>query len=210
MKIKLMAWLRTSRRILTEVPGWPDAPVGMQLRRAMPVLVPCAAMVLLLDWQLLVHAPRVREQRTALAPLVALETEVETLKIACSGQQVEELAAGAALASRLLIDAPAALPDFLAALKTNAAGHGWEANFVAADVGGSVPFDGAVVGYLPVRAKMVPLPGNADVFGSFVELMARFSGSEKRIDLIRLSVRADEDRWQLVELNFRLAYPLHR
>jgi hypothetical protein len=210
LKANVLRWLRIGRRILTEVPGWPDAPVSMQLRRAMPVLIPCAGLVLLLDWHLLAHAPRERALQSALGPLVALEEEVAELRLTCTDEAASTLSEGAAQASRLLLTDPSALPDTLAALKAEAARRGWEASFVAADIGGIVHPDEAVIGYLPVRAKLLPAADNTDIFGSFMELMQRFSESDKRIDLIRLSVRADETRWQLVELNFRLAYPLHQ
>lgn len=210
MKTKLFGWLRTSWRILTEVPGWPDAPVSMRLRRAIPVVLPCTAMVLLLDWTVLYHAPRVHEQQAALQPLLAVESEIATLKLACPEQQVKELADRAAVASQLLLDSPAELPEFLRTLKRDAADRGWDANFVPSDPTASAPAAGAVIGYLPVRAKLVPLPGNLDVFNSYLGLMERFSATGRRIDLIRLAVRADEHRWRLVEINFRLAYPLPR
>lgn len=210
MKTKLMGWIRTARRILTEVPGWPDAPLSMQLRRAMPVLIPCGAMVLILDWHLLVHAPRAREQSRALQPLLALQTEVETLRINCAEPRVAEFADRAAAASRLLLPSPRALPEFLATLKQDAALKGWDAQFVAADPGAMVPGADDVVGYLPFRGKLVPLATNPSVYASFLDLLERYSGSERRIDLVRLSVRADEQRWQRVEMNFRVAYPVNR
>lgn len=210
MKTKLFAWLRTSWRILTEVPGWPDAPVSMRLRRAMPVVLPCTAMVLLLDWTVLFQAPRVHEQQAALQPLLAVESEIATLKLACPEQQVKELVDRAAVASQLLLDSPGELPEFLDALKKDAADRGWDANFVPSDPAANAPAAGAVVGYLPVRGKLIPLPGNSNVFNSYMGLVEHFSATGKRIDLIRLAVRADEHRWRLVEMNFRLAYPLPR
>lgn len=208
MKTKLFDWVRTSWRILTEVPGWADAPVSMRLRRAMPVVLPCTAMVLLLDWTVLYHGPRVREQQAVLQPLIDLESEIAMLRLSCPEQQIKELSDRAAMATQLLLDSPAQLPDFLRGLKTDAAARGWDANFIPSDPAANAPAPGAVVGYLPVRAKLVPLPGNSDVFNSYLGLMDHFSSSGKRIDLIRLAVRADEHRWHLVEINFRLAYPL--
>lgn len=210
MKNKFTSWLRTSWRILTEVPGWPDAPVSMQLRRAMPVLLPCAGMVLLLDWNLLFHAPRVREQGTALSPLLNLEAELSTLRLVSSAQQLQETADRAAAASHLLLASPADVPSFLQSLKADATRGGWDATFIPSDPANSPQPEGAVVGFVPVRAKLIPLPANEEVFASLLQFTERLSASEKRIDLIRLAVRADEHRWQLVELNFRLCYALPR
>jgi len=94
-------------------------------------------------------------------------------------------------------------------MKQDAAARGWDAAFVASDPAAHPPLPGAVINYLPVRAKLVPLAKNEDVFGSFVGLLESFSQSPKRIDLIRLAIRADEHRWQLVELNLRVVYPTH-
>ena len=114
----------------------------------------------------------------------------------------------AAAASHLLLASPADVPIFLQALKADATRGGWDATFIASDPANSPPPEGAVVGFVPVRAKLVPLPANQEVFASLLQFTERLSASEKRIDLIRLSVRADEHRWQLVELNFRLCYAL--
>jgi hypothetical protein len=208
LKSKAFAWVRTGWKILTEVPGWPDAPVAMQLRRAMPVLLPCAGMVMLLDWNLLFHAPRVRDQQAALGPLLRLETEISHLHLVSSSQQLQEAAEQAAVASELLLESAAAVPSFLDTLKVLAAERGWEATFIAADSANSLPPSGTVVGHVPVRGKLVPKPDNHEPFGSLLGLLDRLSSSEKRIDLIRLAVRADEHRWQQVELNFRLSYAL--
>jgi hypothetical protein len=208
LKTKLFGWLRMGWRVLTEVPGWPDAPVSMQLRRAMPVLLPCAGMVLLLDWNLLFHAPRVRDQQAALQPLLNLEAEISTLRLASSEQQLSETAERATVASQLLLTSTSEVPSFLETLKKDAADGGWNVTFVTSDPAHNVPAEGAVVGYVPVRAKLVPQPANEEVFATFLGLMDRISRSEKRIDLIRLAVRADEHRWQQAELTFRLCYAL--
>ena len=205
MKTKFKEWLGTYLLVLTEVPGWPDAPVSARARRALPVLIPCVGMLLLLGWNLAVQAPRVRAQQVALRPLVSLESEISTLRLAFSEQQVREVAERAAGASRLLLDSAAELPEFLRALKQEAAGRGWDAGFFAADAPDITPLEGMLITYLPVRGKLVPVSGNPDAFASLLGLLERFSSSGKRIDLIRLAIRADERRWHLVEMNFHLA-----
>ena len=208
MKTRLSGWIRTGWRVLTEVPGWPDAPAWVRMRRAMPVVFPCMAMVLLLDWNIIYHAPRVHDQHAALQPLLDLQEEIAALNLMGSAQQKTELADRAAEASRLLLDSPAELPGLLRTLKKEAADRGWDASFVASDPASSPAGMHPQVGYLPVRAKMVPQATNEEAFNSFLAVMNRFSSLGKRIDLIRLSVRADEHRWHLVELNFRVGYPL--
>lgn len=210
MKTRLVGWAGAGWRSLTEVPGWPDAPVAMRLRRTLPLVIPSVVVLLLLCWSALYHAPRAKQQQAELMPLLELEAEISSLKMISSEEQVAELAERAASAQQLLLQSPDELPEILQTLKQAAAERGWEATFVAADAGGIVPAEGALIGYLPVRGKLVPMTTNQDVFGSFNRLMERFSAPGKRIDLIRLSVRADEHRWQLVELNFRLAHSLRR
>lgn len=210
MKTKLIAWCKTGWRVLTEVPGWPDAPVWMRMQRAMPVLIPCTAMVLMLDWNLLVQAPKISDQRSALAPLIALETEVTGLRLSSSVHLAHEMEERAATASRLMLSSPSEAPSLLQEMKKDAAVRGWDAAFIASDPAAHPPLPGAVINYLPVRAKLVPLAKNQDVFGSFVGLLESISQSPKRIDLIRLAIRADEHRWQLVELNLRVVYPTYR
>jgi hypothetical protein len=162
-------------------------------------------MLLLLAWNIAVHAPRVRAQQASLQPLVSLESDIATQRLAYSEQQVSEAAERAAGASRLLLNGAAEVPEFLRALKQEAAGRGWDASFFAADASDVAPVEGMLIAALPVRGKLTPLNGNPDAFASLMGLLERFSSSGKRIDLIRLSIRADERRWHLVEMNFHLA-----
>lgn len=210
MKNKIKLWLRSYGSALTEVPGWPDAPVSARVRRALPALLPCIGMLVIVGWNFAFQAPRARAQRAALAPLLALESNISSLRLAFSEQQATEIAARAAGASRLFLASPAELPEFLQTLKKAAAERGWEANFFTADTADSTNAEGAVVGYLPVRGKLTPAAGNAEQFASLESVLERFSSLGKRIDLIRLGVRADEHRWLHAELNFRLVYPLPR
>ena len=200
--------MRTAWRVLTEVPGWPDAPVWMRMQRAMPVLIPCMALVLLLDWSLLFQKPEVRQQRLTLAPLISLEREVETLRLLGSDAQLVEYKDRAAQASALALASPASAGTLLQQWKVDATSHGWDATFVASEVEENEAAPGALFSFLPVRGKLLPRAANDDVFGSFVTLLEGLSAASQRIDLIRLVIRADEHRWQAVELNLQLIYPL--
>ena len=204
MKTKLSAWLRTYWLVLTEVPGWPDAPSRVRVRRAVPIALPCLGMIAILLWQAGVQGPRARAERAAAQPLVAIEDEITTLQVACSEKQAAALAAEAGAASRLLLASPAALPEFLTSLKKEAAVRGWAAKWTVSDASASVPAKDGFVTYLPVRGKLVPADGTTDPFVSLLSLFERFSSSGKRIDLIRLAIRADEHRWTAVDLNIRL------
>ena len=178
------------------------------MQRAMPVLIPCMALVLLLDWSLLFQKPEVRQQRLTLAPLISLEREVETLRLLGSDAQLVEYKDRAAQASALALASPASAGTLLQQWKVDATSHGWDATFVASEVEENEASPGALFSFLPVRGKLLPRAANDDVFGSFVTLLEGLSAASQRIDLIRLVIRADEHRWQAVELNLQLIYPL--
>ncbi|MGC4072598.1 MAG: hypothetical protein QM760_08785 [Nibricoccus sp.] len=208
MKTKSVPALKNFWLMLTEVPGWPDAPVWARTKRAMPVLLPCAGMLFFAVWYFAIHAPHVRAEKEAALPLVALEDEIALLQLATSEQQVAELNERAGAASRLLLDSPADVTVFLKGLKKEAASRGFEATFVSSDVSGDPGQEGLEVTYVPVRGKLTPGPGNTEPFVNLLALLDRFASSGKRIDLMRLAVRADEQKWQTVELNFRLVCPV--
>jgi hypothetical protein len=208
LKTKPVDALKNGWLMLTEVPGWPDAPAWARFRRALPVLLPVVGMALLTVWHVAIHAPRVRTETARSLPLIALEDEIAMLQIACSEQQVTELAERASAASRLLLDSPADVGSFLRGLKKEAADRGFDASLVSSDISGEPVPEGAVVAYIPVRGKLTPVAGNAEPFTQLLSLLDRFNSSGKRIDLMRVAVRADEHKWQAVEVNFRLVCPI--
>jgi hypothetical protein len=208
LKTKPSAALKNFWLLLTEVPGWPDAPVWARMKRATPVLLPCAGMLCLAVWYFAIHAPRVRAEMEAALPLVALEDEIAMLQLATSEQQVAELSERAGTASRLLLESPAEAGAFLKGLKKEAADRGFEATFTSTDGSNDAVPEGSVVTYIPVRGKLTPGPGNTEPFINLLALLERFASSGKRIDLMRLAVRADEQKWQTIELNFRLVCPV--
>lgn len=193
--------------LLTEVPGWSDAPLAVRLRRTVPIVLPCAGIAALLAWNLAWQAPQIRAQREAHAPLLALEAEIESLQLGCSEQQTVELTDRADQASRLLLPTPAELAPFLRTLKKEAADRGWDASFHPGEPTTETTGNDARISYQPVRVKLTPAAGRTEVYASLLSLLERFSTSGKRIDLMRLVIRADENRWQSVEANLRLAYP---
>ena len=208
MKTKSAAPLKTFWLMLTEVPGWPDAPWWPRLRRALPVVIPCAGMLLMAVWHFAFHAPRVRVETAEVLPLLALEDEVSMLQIASSDQQVAELAERAAAATRLLLASREEAGAFLRGLKKEASDRGFESTFVSSDVSSEPIGEATLVSYVPVRGKLTPVPANTDPFGSLLALLDRFASLGKRIDLMRMAIRADEQKWQTIEVNFRLVCPV--
>ena len=208
MKTKPIVALANVWLILTEVPGWPDAPAWARLRRALPVIIPCIGMLVLAVWSFGFHLPRVKAEHEAALPLVALEDEVAMLQLASSEQQVAELAERAAEVSRLLLESPDEVVTFLRGLKKEAADRGFESTFISSEGSGEPASEGGRIAYVPVRGKLVPVAGNSEPFAALLALLERFASSGKRIDLMRLAIRADEQKWHAVEMNFRLVSPV--
>lgn len=97
------------------------------------------------------------------------------------------------------------LAPLLRSLKKEAADRGWEATFYPGELSTEVAGPGSKIAYQPVRGKLTPAAGHAEAYASLLALLERFSTAGKRIDLMRLAIRADENRWQSVEVNLRLA-----
>lgn len=207
MKTKPADALKNFWLMLTEVPGWPDAPAWARLKRALPVLVPCVGMLFFAVWYFAIHAPRVRLETEAALPLIALEDEIAMLQLATSEQQVAELNERAASASRQLLDSPAEAAAFLKGLKKEAADRGFDATLISSEVSAESAPEGALVSFIPVRGRLVVGPGNTEPFVNLLALLDRFASAGKRIDLMRLAVRADDQKWQAIEVNFRLVCP---
>ncbi len=204
MKTKPATSLKSFWFMLTEVPGWPDAPLWARLRRASPMLIPCLALLSIAGWQVFVEAPQVRSERAALNPLIALEEEITALQLAYADPETIALAERSEVVARLLFALPEDARSFLKTLKKEAADRGFEASFIINDEPTTIAPADTRVSFIPVRGKLVPLASNADPFPALLTWLDRAGALGKRIDLMRLSVRADDKTWQAVELNFRL------
>jgi hypothetical protein len=207
LKTKLISFGHACWQLFTEVPGWPDAPRWMRVRRVLPLIIPCTAMLLLAGWNLAVWEPHIRAERAAHQPLMALEEEIATLRLSCSQQQAEELAARSAGVAKLLLGGPAELGPLFLNWKKEAMDRHWESAFQAGDASAEAPAADAQVFFLPVRGKLTSPAGNPGAYSALIALLERFSSAEKRIDLTRLAIRADEQGRYAVELNLRLACP---
>lgn len=190
--------------MLTEVPGWPDAPRQVRLRRALPILLPCVAILFLLTWNSVVRNPGIARERALHQALVAQEKEIDLLRVNCSEQQAEELSARAAKVAKLLLDDPQDLVPLLDHLQKQAADRHWNGTFRATDVSPDAPATDSPLIFLQARGKLTSSPGNSDAFPSLLGLFEQFSVAEKRIDLTRLGIRADEQGRHTVEFTLRL------
>jgi len=191
--------------ILTEVPGWPDAPRKLRIKRLIPIALPAAVMLLLVLWSLAWRAPRIRAERVAHQPVMALEEEVTNLRLTYSEQQASEIAAHADEASHILLSDPNQLPATLEKLKEAARTFGWEATLNATAAPTPPAPTEAQIYFLPSRGKLVPIAGNAQPFSSLLACLEKLPSSDQWIDLIRLTLRADEQGRHTVEIYLRSA-----
>lgn len=205
MKINLPPFLRNFWLILTEVPGWSDAPMSVRLLRTVPIALPCVGIALLLVWNLGWHVPEVHAERASHTSLLMLEAEIENLKLASSEQQTVELSARADQVSRLLVNTPEELALLFRSLKKEATDRGWDASVHPGELGAEPAVPGSQIRFLPVRVKFTPVAGHPEVYTSLLDLLERYSSTGKRMELTRMAIRADEHRWQSVEANYRVA-----
>jgi len=193
--------------VLSEVPGWPDAPVDVRLRRVAPMLAAVIGCLALTAWKYGWRHPEIEQVRSSHAYLLDLEQEVAALRLAFSEQQATTMSARAEAAAAALLDSPDDVAELLRQVREQIRTLGWDATFQAYD---SVTDDdgvtaGAGVRFSAARAHLVPLADNPAPFQSLLGVFDQFSGLPKRIDLTRLGIRADEAGTLEVDLNLRVA-----
>ena len=195
----LACWL-----ILTEVPGWPNAPRQLRLRRLLPVVIPVAAMLLLFSWNQIWTHPRIQSVRTTYQPLLALEREVADLQLAGSDAKASEAATRAAEAGRMLLSEPKQIGLVLNEFTRTALASGWEATFQALPVPTASHSGDTPMYFVSARGKLVPSADNTHAFASLLVFLAQFSPPNRSVDLTRLAIRADEQGRQTAEIFLRV------
>ena len=199
-----LRFLNAFWQILTEVPGWPDAPRKLRIRRLLPIIVPVVAMGLLVLWNLAWNLPHIQAERTAHQPLLAIEQEVADLQLAVTDLHATEVTAHAAEAGQILLPEPKQLTPTLETLKQNARANAWVATFHQITGSTTPPPPETQVYFIPVRGKLTPATGNTQPFPSLLAYLEQLSTSTKWIDLMRLTLRADEQGRPSAEINLRV------
>jgi len=189
--------------VLTEVPGWPDAPRRLRLRRLLPAVLPVIAMLLLFLWSQLWTQPRIHAKRQTYQPLLALEQQVAELQLAGTDTAATETAERAAEAARMLLQNPKQLVSVLDELAKAARTHDWEATFQTQPVPPAPQASEAPMYFINARGKLVPTAGNTQPFASLLVFLEQLSPQNRSIDLTRLTIRADEQGRQTVEVALR-------
>jgi hypothetical protein len=199
----LSSWASRGWALLTDVPGEPAASGARRLGRALPLVLPLAALLALAGWKWGWEEPRFRAERAAGRPLVALADEVAALRLHRSPGEAPEAENARAL-RQALPHGLAGLPAVLAGWGAQAAARGWKADF-----GTPVAQPGASAGPLAlvsVRAGLEPVPGNLHSWSSLMGLLGAFSAPESRIEVSRLVIRADEQGRYSVETRLSTPY----
>jgi hypothetical protein len=190
-------------RILTEVPGWPDAPRKLRIRRLVPVVAPLAAMALLFLWNLTWNFPHIQAAKADQQPLLVLQQEVADLKLASSELHATDVAARAAQVGRALLPEPDQLASVFDTLKENARIRNWDATFHSIPDSGTPPPTVPQVSFALARGKLAPASGNTEPFPSLLAFLDQLSASGPWIDLTRLTLHAGEKGRLTAEIYFR-------
>jgi hypothetical protein len=205
LKTELTLRCQAVWQTLTEVPGWPDAPRAVRVRRMLPIAFPATAFFGLLLWHFAWAQPSMARVRAEHEPVLQLAREVEALRAVSSESASAAVATQASEAARMLLENSAALAAELQGVQELARSAGWQATAQVLPPPPEARPETAMLQFLPARLRLVPLPGNTTPFPSLLTLIEQLSAAKTRIDLTRLTVRADEEGRQSVELHLQLA-----
>lgn len=190
MRTSRQAVLHAVWNFLTVIPGWPDAGRTARVLYVLPVAVPVVALAGLAAWAFLVRGPEIRRVRTAGLPGMQVEAEIAALER--SGAEMQSTAAGPALerARRLALGDAAQVAARLAEMRAGAATHGWSATLHAGEL--VPPAEGELLAHRTIRGRLLPEPGNTTPFNSLLALLDEFFPSDVHGNLVRLTIRADD------------------
>jgi hypothetical protein len=206
LKIDPFHLIRSGWALLTEVPGWPNAPAWTRLRRAIPIALPAAALLVLAAWKVAYSDPGDRLGQAGRQPLLALEREVAALRLACTDRAAQDLKARASETARTLSSSPQGIDAALASLEREAVAQGWDAKFQPVNSRADASAKGAYVGCQSARGKLRPAAGNTRPWDTLLLLLDRVSARKQPIDLTHLAIRADEEGRTSVEVGLRISY----
>lgn len=205
MQINLQGIGEFSWRVLSEIPGWPDAPLSARLRRIIPIAFPCVIALGLAGWSYGIREQQMTAMRVSQANLLALEAEVAELRMSWSEQTAGELAATAEHAAARLVHSSDEARESLQRLKTEIAAAGWEAAFQVYDPMSEADQVQELIQFTPAVARLESLPKTDAPFRGLLSVLEAFATFDKRIDVTRLAVRVDDRQRPKVELNLRIA-----
>lgn len=208
MQIDLERMREFSWRVVSEVPGWPDAPLRARLRRIIPLALPCMLALGMVGWNYGFREHQMKVLRVAHADLLDLEDEIAALRLSWSEQTAGELAAMAENAGSRLVQSPEEARDVLRQIKSDITAAGWQATFQVYDPINESESTQNRFRFTPAVARLESLPDTAAPFPALLTVLETFSSFPKRIDVTRLAVRVNDQRRPEVELNLRIATSL--
>jgi hypothetical protein len=206
LKIESAKLFRRGWSLLTEVPGWPNAPIAVRWRRALPIALPAVGMLVLTGWKFAISNPGVERELASRQPLIGLEAKVAGLRISCTTRAATDLRDRASGAAGALMDGAQDLDGRLAELGRNASAQGWEATFQGVGNRGNQAPAATYVGCVPEKANFRPAAGNPHAWDTLLLILDRLSVPEQPIDLTSLTIRADEEGHISVDAGLRVLY----
>ena len=192
-------------QVLTDVPGWPDAPRWMRVRRVLPVLVPVVAAAVVAGWVAFVCEPERVRVRADHGRLFSLEQDVSNLRLRCSEQTAAEITQEADEARARLLGTADAAREWLGEFREPLDAAGWESTFQVYDLAGDGAEGQGDLGFVTGLARLRLKEGRPRPLASLLGALEEFSSSPTRIDLTRMVVRVDEPGRPTVEINLRIA-----
>ncbi len=159
--------------------------------------------VLLLLWQHLVHAPQHTRTLAAYSPLLGLEAELAQLRESAAALSAPENKTDS---SSALILNPQEAFTVLEELKAKIGAHAWQFTYQLGEPEDPAP-ETPLLRSLRVRAKLTPTPQSSESFQQLMQVLPLFSQQSKRLELMRLTLRADEKENLQADLNLR--FTLH-
>ncbi len=190
---------RTYWDILTEVPGWPDAPSRRRFLRFIPFLIPLLLTISLLLWRLAFDAPRHERQLDAYSPLLGLEAEVQNLRAntAATPESID------ASSLETLLHSPDEAQPLLESLRQKIEARAWKFTYTLGEPADPSP-ETPLLRSIPIRAKLTPTSKSPDSFQQLITVLPLFAQQTKRLDLMRLALRADDKGTLQADLQLRL------
>ncbi|RME68799.1 MAG: hypothetical protein D6781_10045 [Verrucomicrobia bacterium] len=208
MKTKLHRCLRSFWELVSEVPGWPNAPTSRRIRRTLPVALPFIGILGVFAAQALVIEPARDQVRLQYDELRFLDSEIVRLRESCATGEADAVFARARDERARLFAAPEAIEPWLDTLAPTIRDLGWRASFHAYDSTLNETDPGAAIAYTPALGKLQALPDNPNRVVTLSHALEKITQSNKRIDLTRLVVRADIQGRPQVEINLRIPHLL--
>lgn len=192
-------------RVVSEVPGWPDAPLRARIGRILPIAVPCFLAIGAAVWIWSVRGHERKQLQADHFEWLALENDVAELSLTWSEQAVHEYAALAEKAAQRLAGSAEEVRADIELIRGAIRTAGWDASFQIYEPVWESEVAKGLIMFTPAMVRLQPLPETTAKFRSLLTALETVTTFEKRIDVTRLAVRLNDRDIPEVELNLRFA-----